>query len=132
MKTSVSIAVAAGVALSIAVTWIWFRTDQSAAPTPVYYQTTDQGVSPPAVVYEQKPAYPEAAKQAKIQGTVLLQCIVQTSGACDDVRITQPLDAMWLNQEAIRALRQWRFRPGMRMGEPVPVQVNVKFSFRVR
>jgi TonB family protein len=133
MKTSMSIAVAAGVALSLAAaTWLWFRTGQSAPRAPAYYQTTDQGVTAPAVVYEQKPTYPEAAKQAKVQGTVLLQCIVQTSGVCDDVRITRPLDAMWLDEEAISALRLWRFRPGTRMGEPVPVQVNVEFRFTVR
>ena len=133
MKTSVATAVAAVAALSIATgTWVWFQSAHSTPPDPAYFQITDQSITPPAVVYERKPDYPEAAKQAKIQGTVLLQCVVQTSGVCDDVRITRPLDSMWLDQEATRALQQWRFRPGTRMGKPVPVQVNVEFSFTVR
>jgi TonB family protein len=133
MKTSLAIAAAAVAALSIATgTWMWLRSAHSTLSDPAYFQVTDQDITPPAVVYERKPDYPEAAKQAKIQGTVLLQCIVQTSGVCDDVRITRPLDSMWLDQEATRALQQWRFRPGRRMGEPVPVQVNVEFSFTVR
>jgi TonB family protein len=133
MKTFAAIAVMAGIVLSIATAaWLWLRSNDAAPLAPTYFQITDQGVTPPAVVYERKPDYPEAAKQARIQGSVLMQCIVQTSGVCDDVRITKPLDSMWLDQEAITALRQWRFRPGMRMGQPVPVQVNVEFSFTVR
>jgi TonB family protein len=133
MKTSVAIAAVAMAALSVATaTRTWRRSSHSVPAEPAYFQITDQGVTPPAVVYERKPDYPEAAKQAKVQGTVLMQCVVQTSGVCDDVRVTKPLDSMWLDQEAIRALQQWRFRPGTRMGEPVPVQVNVEFRFTVR
>jgi protein TonB len=61
-----------------------------------------------------------------------MECIVQTTGVCEDVQIARSLDPAWLDQEAIRAIRDWRFRPGTRMGEPVPVKVNVEFSFTIR
>jgi TonB family protein len=130
MRTSVAVALLAALGVCVVVgTWLLTRSGRSA---PVVYQISEQGVTPPAVLQERKPDYPEAAKQAKIQGTILMQCVVQTNGVCDDVRVTQSLDPTWLDQEAIEAIRDWRFRPGMLMGRPVPVRVNVEFSFTLR
>ena len=80
------------------------------------------GVSVPRVLQEVKPQYTADAMRAKVQGTVWLECIVMPDGTVGDVRVTESLDSVFgLDQEAIKAARQWKFVPGMRKGEPVPV-----------
>ena len=91
------------------------------------------GVTLPLLVREVKPAYTSDAMRAKIQGTVLLQCVVRPDGSVSDIQVLRSLDPNFgLDQEAIKAARQWRFRPGMRMGEPVPVLVTIELTFTLR
>jgi TonB family protein len=133
MRTSVAVAALISVSLCVAAgTWFWLRSTGFGVPAPAYYQIGDEGVTPPSVIRERKPDYPDAAKQARIQGSIVMECIVQPTGICDDVQIAQSLDPVGLDREAIRAIQEWRFRPGTRMGEPVPVKVNVEFSFTLR
>ena len=72
------------------------------------------------------------AKQTKEQSEVLMECIVEPDGICSDIRVTKSLDATRLDREAIRALEEWRFTPGMLEGETVPVRVDVQFRFALR
>jgi TonB family protein len=68
--------------------------------------------------------------RAKIQGGVLLECVVQTDGTVGDVRVLRSLDTTYgLDQEAIKAAKQWKFAPGTRNGEPVPVMVTIELTF---
>jgi TonB family protein len=91
------------------------------------------GVSLPEVIREVKPAYTAEAMRAKVQGVVWLECIVMPDGSVGDVKITKSLDAVFgLDQEAIKAARQWRFRPGMRQGQPVPVIITIELTFTLR
>ena len=91
------------------------------------------GVSVPVVIKEVKPAYTADAMRAKVQGTVWLECIVMPDGSVGDVKVTRSLDSVFgLDQEAIKAARQWRFRPGLRMGEPVPVIITIELTFTLR
>ena len=91
------------------------------------------GVSTPVPLKEVKPAYTADAMRAKVQGTVWLECIVMPDGTVGDVRVTKSLDSVFgLDQEAIKAARQWRFRPGMRQGEPVAVIVTIELTFTLR
>ena len=91
------------------------------------------GVTLPQLIHEVKPAYTSDAMRAKIQGTVLLQCVVRQDGSVTDIQVLRSLDPTFgLDQEAIKAARQWRFRPGMRMGEPVPVLVTIELTFTLR
>ena len=58
--------------------------------------------------------------RAKVQGTVLLECVVLPDGTVGDVEVVRSLDPTFgLDQEAIKAARQWRFAPGTRFGDPV-------------
>ena len=60
--------------------------------------------------------------RAKVQGSVWLECIVMPDGSVGEVKVTRSLDPIFgLDQEAIKAAKMWRFKPGMRQGEPVPV-----------
>lgn len=91
------------------------------------------GVSSPIPVREVKPQYTAEAMRAKVQGTVWLQCIVMPDGTVGNVEIVRSLDSSFgLDQEAIKAAKQWRFRPGMRQGEPVPVLVTIELTFTLR
>jgi len=91
------------------------------------------GVSLPRIIREVKPQYTSDAMRAKIQGAVLLQCTVQPDGSVSDIQVIRSLDPTFgLDQEAIKAARQWRFAPGTRMGQPVSVQITIELSFTLR
>ena len=91
------------------------------------------GVSTPVLVKEVKPAYTSDAMRAKVQGEVWLQCVVNTDGSITDIKVVRSLDSTFgLDLEAIKAARQWRFRPGTRKGEAVPVQIVIALTFTLR
>jgi len=91
------------------------------------------GVNLPRVIREVKPQYTSDAMRAKVQGTVLLECVVKPDGSVGDVQVIRSLDSTFgLDQEAIKAARQWRFQPGTRLGEPVSVLVTIELTFTLR
>jgi periplasmic protein TonB len=91
------------------------------------------GVTVPRVLREVKPQYTADAMRAKVQGMVWVECIVMPDGNVGDARITRSLDATFgLDQEALKAARQWKFVPGMRQGEPVPVIITIELTFTLR
>jgi TonB family protein len=92
----------------------------------------DEGVELPALQRQVEPRYPRKAVQAKIEGTVLLAAVVRADGTVGDVRVLRSLNRQFgLDQEAIRAVQAWRFKPGTQAGVPVPVLVTVEVSFKV-
>jgi protein TonB len=91
------------------------------------------GVTMPRLLREVKPNYTSDAMRAKIQGAVLIECVVNTAGEVTEIKILRSLDPTFgLDQEAIKAARQWRFSPGTRLGAPVPVLVSIELSFTLR
>jgi TonB family protein len=91
------------------------------------------GITLPSVLREVKPAYTADAMRAKVQGSVWLECIVMPDGSVGDVKVTRSLDPIFgLDQEAVKAAKLWRFRPGMRQGEPVPVIITIELTFTLR
>lgn len=89
------------------------------------------GVSAPRLLKHVNPLYTAEAMRAKVQGVVLLECIVMPDGTVGDVRVKRSLP-FGLDEEAIKAARQWRFAPGMRQGEAVPVIIAIELSFALR
>ena len=93
------------------------------------------GVSSPQLVREVKPNYTGDAMRAKLQGIVEMEAVVLPDGSIDprSIKITRSLDSTFgLDQQAIIAVKQWRFRPGIYKGQPVPVRVNVELTFTLR
>lgn len=91
------------------------------------------GVTLPEILQEVKPAYTSDAMRAKVQGNVLLECIVRQDGNTSDCRVVRSLDPTFgLDQEAVRAARQWRFKPGTRFGQPVAVLITIELTFTLR
>ncbi len=91
------------------------------------------GVEIPVVLREVKPQYTADAMRAKIQGVVELEAVVMPDGTVGEVQITRSLDHTFgLDNEAIKAVKQWRFQPGRRLGQPVPVLVTIELTFTLR
>ena len=91
------------------------------------------GIVNPRIIREVKPQYTADAMRAKVQGTVLLECVVLPDGSVGRVDVVRSLDPTFgLDQEAIKAARQWRFVPGTRFGEPVAVLVTIELTFTLR
>jgi periplasmic protein TonB len=89
-------------------------------------------VTAPRVITEVKPTYTNNALAQKIQGTVVLDLVVQSNGRPSDIRILQSLDPGGLDEQAIIAAGQWRFEPGRLSGKPVDVVVTVMLDFWIR
>ena len=89
-------------------------------------------VTAPRVTTVVKPTYTNDALAQKIQGTVVLELIVQANGLPSDIRIVRSLDPGGLDEQAIIAARQWRFEPGRLSGMPVNVLVTVMLDFWIR
>ena len=88
------------------------------------------GVSVPIVIKEVKPEYTPEAKAQRIEGTVALDVVINAEGAVSDVRVARSLDSVFgLDQQAVKAAKQWTFKPGMKDGKPVAVQVVVQLTF---
>ena len=91
------------------------------------------GVETPRLLKEVKPQYTAQAMRAKVQGTVLLECVVQSDGSVGNIRVVRSLDPTFgLDQEATKAARQWQFAPGTRFGQPVAVLVTIEIAFTLR
>lgn len=88
------------------------------------------GVSRPQLVYQVEPHYSDEARRARYQGTVLLQIVVDPDGNVRDPRIVRSL-GMGLDEKALEAVQQWRFRPGTHNGAAVPVAAYIEVSFRL-
>ena len=96
------------------------------------YGPTD-GVTFPELVREVPPRYTPGALQARVEGLVLLQAVVNRDGTVGDVRVTRSLDRVFgLDDEAVRTVKQWQFRPGRKDGKPVAVVVPIELRFTIR
>jgi TonB family protein len=89
------------------------------------------GLTLPQVIEKFDPVYTTDAREARVQGSVVLDIVVLPSGRVGDVRVAKPLTP-GLNREAIRAVRRWRFAPGRIDGRAVPVQVSIETTFALR
>ena len=88
------------------------------------------GVSPPSVVTKVPPDYSDEARRARFEGTAILFVVVDENGAPRNLKVLRPL-GLGLDEKAIEAVSQWKFRPGMKDGEAVPVQATIEVNFRL-
>ena len=99
--------------------------------SPIYRES--QGVTSPVLVREAKPNYTAAALRVRIQGEVRLECVVMPDGSVGDVRVIRSLDPLFgLDEDAVKTVKQWRFRPGLKDGAPVPVLVLIDLSYTLK
>lgn len=109
-------------------------TVQKVVPPPgVHAPGSGDGVTTPIVTYELKPHYTSDAMRARVQGAVMLGCVVDVDGSVRDVKVLASLDRwLGLDAEAIRAASQWKFKPGTLSGEAVPVWITIEMHFTLK
>jgi protein TonB len=96
-------------------------------------RTAGSGVTSPRLIRQVPPQYTSEAVRARIQGVALVRCIVRTTGTPSDCEISRSLDSTFgLDQEALKAARQWQFMPGTLGGERVNIPVVIEMTFTLR
>ncbi len=89
-----------------------------------------QGVSQGLLLHKVQPIYPDDARRNRVQGTVLLQAVIDKNGRISDLEvISGPKE---LTAAAIGAVQQWRYRPYLLQGEAVQVQTQIVVNFQLR
>ncbi len=88
------------------------------------------GVSAPVVLFAPEPEFSEEARKAKVAGNVLVYLQVDTSGRPAHVRVLRGI-GLGLDEKALEAVRQYKFKPAMENGHPVAVEMNVEVNFQI-
>jgi periplasmic protein TonB len=88
------------------------------------------GITAPRVLYKVDPEFSEEARKAKYQGTVILTIEVGEDGRPHGFRIVRGL-GLGLDEKAIEAVAQWKFRPAMRNGKPIRAPATIEVNFRL-
>jgi TonB family protein len=90
-------------------------------------------VTMPIEIRKGTPQYTLDAMRARAAGVITVECVVQTTGMCTNIRVLRSFQPSFgLDGEAIKAAAQWRFRPGTRRGRPVPVVITMQIEFAIR
>jgi TonB family protein len=89
------------------------------------------GIHAPRAESAPDPTYPEAARKAKLNGSVVVALAINAQGGVDDVKVVRSSDRRF-EQSAMDAAKQWKFAPATKDGEPVAVQINAEMNFRLR
>lgn len=88
------------------------------------------GITAPKIVKKVEPEYTEAARKAKIQGSITLSLTVDETGSATNVIVLLPLGA-GLDEKAMAAVKSWKFEPGLKNDEPVAVRSVVEVNLRL-
>lgn len=111
------------------------KTNAEISTLPYYYYGVNGGkkgaVVSPTVLFDPAPEYSDVAKSLKFQGDILLQFAVTSTGDPSDIAVLRPIGC-GLDDQAVRAVRTWKFKPATLKGIPVPVQIEVEVSFNMQ
>jgi protein TonB len=88
------------------------------------------GVSSPELIYKIDPEFSEEARKAKFMGIVLVNLIVDANGNPQNVHVLRGV-GMGLDQKAVEAVKQYKFKPAKEAGKPVAVELNVQVDFQI-
>jgi periplasmic protein TonB len=94
------------------------------------YPAGRMGVTVPQVIFSPEPDFSDEARKARTQGVVQLLLVVGKDGHTYDIRVAQSL-GMGLDEQAMDAVRKWRFRPATLNGQPVATQIAVQVEFHL-
>lgn len=86
-------------------------------------------LQPPRLIHEVAPVYPEAAREAGVQGVVILSVRADAQGHVEDVMVLRSIPL--LDQAAIDAVKQWVYEPTLVNGQAVPIVFTVTVRFRL-
>jgi len=88
------------------------------------------GVSKPVVLYSPDAEFSEEARKAKFSGNVEVYCVVDEQGKTSNIRVARGV-GMGLDEKAIEAVRQYKFKPAMKDGKPVRVPMYIDVNFQI-
>jgi TonB family protein len=100
------------------------------ASTTITY-ASGAGVSDPVLIHTKAPIYSEDGRKANWQKVVKLSLVIGTDGKPDKINALTAV-GLGLEEQAVEAVAQWRFNPGLKDGRPVPVSAVVEANFRTR
>jgi len=86
-------------------------------------------VRPPVLVHRVEPMYPDFAARARVEGTVILEAVIDEQGAVQSLKVLRSVPL--LDKAALTAVEQWRYSPVMLNGRPVQAILTVTLSFRM-
>jgi protein TonB len=86
--------------------------------------------SSPKVLRKVNPEYSKEALDAKREGTVVLSAMTGVDGIPSEIKVVRGI-GKGLDEKAVECLRQWRFSPALKDGEPTPVKVTIEIDFRL-
>lgn len=87
-------------------------------------------VSEPRLIYQPEPDYSEEARKAKYQGECIVNLVVDATGKPTRIRVIRKL-GMGLDEKAVEAVSHYKFKPAMKGGKPVAVELNVAVNFQI-
>jgi periplasmic protein TonB len=105
------------------------RADET-IPDDQIYDYHQDGVTAPKGISTPPPDFSEEARKAKFQGEVTLSLVVDKAGNVARIRVDKVL-GYGLDEQAMQAIKAWRFIPGTRNGEPVAVKKPVSVGFNL-
>ena len=94
-------------------------------------QRVGGNVKAPVAITRVDPVYTEVARKARIQGVAIIEAVIDRDGNVTEARILKGLP-MGLDNAALNAIRQWKFKPGTINGQPVPVYYNLTINFTLQ
>jgi len=95
------------------------------------YKIGEDGVKAPVLIKETHPKYTDAAKARGVQGNVDVTAEVLSNGSVGAVKVTQSLDPD-LDEQAVLAVKEWKFRPATKDDKPVDVEVQIELTFTLK
>ena len=87
-------------------------------------------IRPPTKTRDVTPIYPDIARQARVQGIVILEAIIDPQGNVTNVSVLRSIPL--LDQSAIDAVRRWKYEPTLLNGVPVPIVMTVTVNFTLQ
>jgi TonB family protein len=133
MSTSTGLLNFLGIALSLSISGASQTPFQPSADTwpPLGVHRYDEpGLRPPRLLHDVKPQYTAEAMRTGVEGGVCLEAVVDVDGNVAAVHVVRSLDAVnGLDEQAVRALKKWKFTPGFKDGEAVEVVIAVQNAF---
>ncbi|MBD3401473.1 TonB family protein [candidate division GN15 bacterium] len=85
----------------------------------------------PEMIYQEQPDYPRLARQASLEGDVVVQVLVDKDGTVRDAIVAKSSGTASLDEAAIEAAKECRFKPGIQNGQPVACWVSFTYNFRL-
>ena len=87
-------------------------------------------VASPLLIRKVEPSYTEKARDAKLEGSVMLSIEIWEDGKPHNIQVLRGI-GMGLDEQAVEAVEQWEFKPGTKNGKPVRVLAQVQVTFRL-